>query len=118
MTQPLSVYFNPDCSKSRAVRDLLHQRGIVAEYIHYLEHEPTRTQLELLLRRLGTTDARVLVRTGDPLYASLGLASADSDRLLDVLAQHASLLERPIVVRGEHAVIARPPEKALELFPT
>ena len=116
MSEALSVYFNPACSKSRALRELLHERGIVAEYIDYLEHPPTRPQLELLLERLGTTDARVLVRTGDALYAELGLADVDSSHLLDALAQHPSLLERPIVVLGERAVIARPPDKALALL--
>ena len=116
MADALSVYFNPDCSTSRAVRALFHERGIVAEYIHYLEHPPTRLQLAQLVRRLGTDDPRVLVRSGEPLYATLGLSHANRERLLDALAQHPSLLERPIVVLGERAVIARPPEKALELF--
>lgn len=116
MKEALSIYYNPACSKSRALRELLHERGIVAEYIDYLAHPPTRPQLELLLERLGTSDPRVLVRTGDALYAKLDLAKADAARLLDALAQHASLLERPIAVLGARAVIARPPEKALELF--
>ena len=116
MSEPLSVFFNPDCSKSRALRRLFHERGIVAEYIHYLEHPPTRPDLERLLRRLGTDDPRMLIRTGEPLYTTLGLADASSERVLDVLQQHPSLLERPIVVRGERAIVARPPERALELF--
>ena len=116
MREALSVYYNPGCSKSRALRELLHARGIVAEYIDYLARPPTRPQLELLLERLGTSDPRVLMRTGDALYAKLGLAQAEPARLLDALAQHPSLLERPIAVLGAHAVIARPPEKVLELL--
>lgn len=113
---PLTVYFNPSCSKSRAVRELIEQRGLAANYVQYLDDAPSRAELERLLVRLGTDDARVLVRTGDALYAELDLDRASAAQLLEALAAHPSLLERPIVVRGEHAVIARPPEKALPLL--
>ena len=57
-----------------------------------------------------------MMRTGEPLYSELGLADAGRDSLLDAIAEHPILLERPIFVVGERAVVARPPERLLELL--
>jgi arsenate reductase len=57
-----------------------------------------------------------MMRTGEDVYRKLDLASADRDRLFDAMVEHPILIERPIVIRGDRAVIARPPEKALELL--
>lgn len=116
MSERVVVYFNPACSKSRAARALLEERGVQAEYRHYLERAPTHAELTRLLASLGTSDARLLVRTGEPIYATLGLDEATTERLLDAIVEHPSLLERPIVVRGDLAVIARPAEKLLALL--
>lgn len=111
-----SVYFNPRCSKCRSARELLEARGEPATYLHYLETPPTRAELERLMSQLGITSPRAMMRTGESVYAELGLTDADDARLLDAIVAHPILLERPIVVRGERAVIARPPERALELI--
>lgn len=112
----LSVYFNPACSKCRTVQGILSERNLEAEYVRYLDQAPSRADLEEVMRRLGTDDPRDLVRTGEPLYRELGLATADRDTLLDAMATHPVLIERPIVIRGERAVVARPPERVLELL--
>jgi arsenate reductase len=57
-----------------------------------------------------------MMRTNEPVYRELGLASADRDALLDAMVQHPIMIERPIVIHGDRAVIGRPPERALELF--
>jgi arsenate reductase len=114
--EPVTVYFNPACSKCRGARALLEERGVSATYIHYLDAPPTRDELESLMMRLGLASPKAMMRTGEPLYAELGLALADDARLLAALAEHPVLLERPIVARGERALIARPPERLLELF--
>lgn len=106
------VYVNPACSKSRAVRELLEGDGIVAEYRDYLALAPTRFELEALVRRLGTLP----IRTGEALYAELGLERASAEERLDAMVAHPALLERPIVVRGDRAVVARPPELARSLW--
>lgn len=95
---------------------MLEERGLDAEYIHYLEQAPTRTDLERVLKMLGTDDPRKMMRTNEPIYRELDLASADDDRLLDAMVEHPILIQRPIVIRGDRAVIGRPPERALELF--
>jgi arsenate reductase len=69
-----------------------------------------------VLTLLGTDDPRVLVRDGEPEYAELDLQNADRDRLLDALTEHPALLQRPVVIRGERAVVARPAEKVLDLL--
>ena len=122
------VYFNPNCSKCRGARDLLGEQGVEAEYFRYLDEAPSREDLERVMGLLGIDDPRQMMRTGEDVYKELGLAdldsSADADRaadfdrdaLLDAMTKHPILIERPIVIRGDRAVIARPPEKLLDLF--
>lgn len=114
--EPVQVFFNPSCSKCRSVRGILEERGLEVDYIRYLEHSPTRTELERVLEMLGTDDPRRMMRTKEPVYRELDLASADRDTLLDAMAEHPILIERPIIIRDGRAVIGRPPERALELF--
>jgi len=111
-----SVFFNPDCSNCRTAAGILAAQGVEAEYIRYLDNAPTRAELEDVLAKLGTDDPREMVRTKEPVYAELGLESADRDQLLDAMASHPILIQRPIVIHGERAVIARPPERLLELL--
>ena len=110
------VFFNPRCSKCRTLRSLLEERGHDVDFVRYLEHSPTRQELERVLTLLGTDDPRDMMRTKEPIYRELGLASADRDALLDAMASHPILIERPIVIHGDRAVIGRPPERALELL--
>lgn len=65
---------------------------------------------------LGIDDPRAMMRTGEDVYRGLRLDGADRDRLIDAMVEHPILIERPIVIRGERAVVARPPERLLELF--
>jgi arsenate reductase len=110
------VWFNGACSKCHGARDLLTERGIAADYVQYLEDTPSRAELERVMELLGIDDPRQMMRTGEPVYPELGLASATRDRLLDAMVEHPILIERPIVIRGDRAVIARPPEKLLDLL--
>ncbi len=111
-----SVFFNPECSNCRTAQGILEERGIDADYIRYLENAPSRAELEDVLTKLGTDDPRDIVRTKEPVYAELGLDSADRDQLLDAMAAHPILIQRPIVIHGERAVVARPPERLLDLL--
>lgn len=112
----LTVWFNPQCSKCRTAHSILDERGVAADYVRYLEQAPTRADLERVLELLGTDDPRAITRTGEAIYTELGLAGADRDALLDALAAHPVLIERPIAIRGDRAVVARPPERILELL--
>ena len=111
-----SIFFNPACSNCRTAAGILEERGVDADYIRYLETSPTRADLEDVLVKLGTDDPRELVRTKEPIYAELNLDGADRDQLLEAMAAHPILIERPIVIHGDRAVVARPPERLLELL--
>jgi arsenate reductase len=84
--------------------------------VHYLDDPPSPQELERVLALLGTADPRAMMRTAEPLYHELGLADASDAALLDAMAEHPVLIERPIVIRGDRAVVARPPEVLLALL--
>jgi arsenate reductase len=111
------LYHNARCSKSRGALELLGERGIEPELVHYLETPPSPAELRELLRMLGI-DARGLLRTGEPEYAELGLDDAmlGDDTLIAAMAAHPTLIERPVFVHGDRAVIGRPPERILEIL--
>jgi arsenate reductase len=117
MSEPsVTVWHNPRCSKSRGALALLAERGVDPEVVRYLDTAPSRADLVDVLRRLGSEDPLVITRTGEARYRELGLAGADRDTVLDALAANPILIERPIVLVGDRAVVARPPERALELL--
>ena len=111
-----TVYFNPSCSKCRTVQGILSERGMEATYVRYLEQAPTREELQRVMGLLGIDDPRKMMRTGEPVYAELGLGSAGPDELLDAMVANPILNERPIVIQGGRAVIARPAERVFELL--
>lgn len=114
----LTLYHNPRCSKSRSTLQLLEDRGVQPTLVRYLETPPNAEQLRDLLSKLGIS-ARQLLRTGEDEYRELNLANSalsDAD-LIDAMAAHPRLIERPILVAGDRAVIGRPPENVLELLP-
>ncbi|MFJ4389673.1 arsenate reductase (glutaredoxin) [Pseudomonas soli] len=114
----LTLYHNPRCSKSRGALELLEARGLAPTIVRYLETPPDAATLEQLLAKLGI-GARQLLRTGEDEYKALDLAnSALSDaQLIKAMVEHPKLIERPILVAGDKAVIGRPPEKVLEILP-
>jgi arsenate reductase len=113
---PPQLYNNPSCSKCRTAVSLLAERNIEADEIRYLDEPPTVTDLQSLMQLLGIEDPRLMMRTGEPVYAELALAGQEGDALLEAISLHPILLERPIFVVGDRAVIARPPERLLELL--
>jgi len=112
-----TIYHNPRCSKSRAALNLLQEAGADIHVIPYLQRTPDLQQLQGLLKLLGC-GARDMLRDGETLYRELQLdrEELDDTQLLQALAEHPQLLQRPIVVRAERAIIARPPERVNELL--
>lgn len=112
----LRIYHNARCSKSRGACALVEEAGVKAEIVNYLETPPTRAELEGLLKKLGMKPSELL-RRGEPVfqehYAGRDLSEAEA---LDAILAHPILMERPIVVRGDRAVVARPPERVKELL--
>jgi arsenate reductase len=114
----LTLYHNPRCSKSRGALELLEARGLTPNVVRYLESPLNAAQIKALLGKLGIS-ARQLLRTGEDEYKMLQLAdeSLSEAQLIDAIAQHPKLMERPILEVGDKAVIGRPPENVLELLP-
>ncbi len=111
-----TIYHNPRCSKSRNTLALLEERGISPEVILYLEQAPGEAEIQELLGKLGMGAAE-LVRRGEDEYKARGLGAESSDtEVLAAMAECPRLIERPIVVRGERAVLGRPPENVLALI--
>lgn len=110
------LYVNYECSKCRSALAILDERAIEAEHVRYLEAPPTMADLRRLMSMLAIDDPRHMMRTGEAVYAELGLETASADQLLEAITAHPILLERPIFVVGDKAVIARPPERLLELL--
>ena len=113
----LTLYHNPRCSKSRGALELLEARGLTPTVVRYLETPLSAAQLRDLLAKLNIS-ARQLLRSGEDEYKALGLAdsSLSDEQLIAAMVAHPKLIERPILVAGERAVIGRPPEKVLELL--
>ncbi|MCU1716759.1 arsenate reductase (glutaredoxin) [Pseudomonas sp. 5P_3.1_Bac2] len=114
----LTLYHNPRCSKSRSALQLLEDRGLNATVVRYLETPLDASQIQALLGKLGIP-ARQLLRSGEDEYRELNLADASltEAQLIAAMAAHPKLIERPILVAGERAVIGRPPEQILEILP-
>ena len=112
----VTMWFNPNCSKCRGTRDLLEGENVSCEIVRYLDEAPSRAELERVMGLLGIDDPREMMRTGEAVYKEQGLADADRDALLDAMAANPILIERPIVIRGDRAVIARPPERVHEIL--
>ena len=112
----ITIYHNPKCSKSRATLELVEQRGDDLKIVEYLRTPPTAKELEGVLARLGL-EPEQLVRKGEDVYkkeyAGKTLSRA---QWIEALVRHPILIERPIVVAGERAVIGRPPENVLTLL--
>lgn len=110
MPSEFTLYHNPRCSKSRAALALLEERGIEADTVKYLDTPPDLTTLQEIFAKLGLTSARGMMRVKDSLYKELGLdnPALDNRTLLEAIAAHPALLERPILVARGRAAIGRP----------
>ena len=112
----VTIYHNPRCSKSRNTLALLQENGVEPEIVLYLETPLDSGEIKGLLKKLGMTAAE-LVRRGEGDYKASGLGKESSDAdIVAAMVQHPKLIERPVVVRGNKAVLGRPPENALALI--
>ncbi len=109
------IYHNPKCSTSRKTLELLRDNGIEPEIVLYLKTPPSRAELVALIADAGI-DVRAAVRKRESLYADLGLASASDSELLDAMAEHPILIERPFVVTSKGTRLARPLDNVREIL--
>ena len=109
------IYHNPRCTTSRKTLELLRDNGIEPTVVQYLKTPPSREELVKLIEDAGI-DVRTAVRKREPLYAELNLADADDDQLLDAMAEHPILIERPFVVTTRGTRLARPMDSVREIL--
>jgi arsenate reductase len=117
MSDDVTIYFNPQCSKCRLTLDLLESKGQQPEIVEYLDSPPDTAALESILNMLGL-EPRELMRTFEKEYAEAGLDNQSLSRaeLIDALIKYPRLLQRPIVVKNGKAAIGRPPEKVIDIL--
>jgi arsenate reductase (glutaredoxin) len=114
----VTIYHNPRCSKSRQTLALIEERGIQPQVVLYLETPPDKATIKTLLKKLGKAP-RDILRKGEDDYKANQLASPElsDDDLIEAMTQFPKVIERPIVVNGNKAVLGRPPENVLDILP-
>ncbi|MGY4516470.1 arsenate reductase family protein [Lysobacter sp. HA18] len=114
--RPVLFHNKSSCSKCAGALELLRARGIEPDVVDLTLQPLDAAQLREIVRLTGG-DVRALMRSSEAAYATAGLDDTSSDdALIAAMAAHPELIERPILVRGDRAVIGRPPERVLELF--
>lgn len=111
----LTIYHNPKCSKSRQALELIETAGLSPQVVLYLQQPPTAAEVKSLLKKLGLKAADI-IRKKEAQEEGVALAGATEEALVQAIAAHPRILERPIVVKGDRAVVGRPPEKVGELL--
>tara|TARA_B110000091_G_scaffold3799_1_gene3831 strand:- start:533 stop:871 length:339 start_codon:yes stop_codon:yes gene_type:complete len=112
----MKIYHNPRCSKSRQTLALIQENGVEPEVVLYLENIPSTEELRDLLSKLEITPMQ-LIRKGEKDWKENYKGKELSDaQLIQAMIAHPKLIERPIVVKDNKAVLGRPPENVLELI--
>ncbi|MFV7790523.1 arsenate reductase (glutaredoxin) [Aliarcobacter lanthieri] len=114
--QDIQIWHNQSCSKSRDAMDLLNEKNIKVEVINYLENPPSIEELKDILKKLNIK-AKELLRDNEELYVTLNLKDEDNEeKIIEIMVQNPILIQRPIIIKGQKAVIARPIENLKELL--
>lgn len=113
----LEIWHNPRCTKSRETLALLRQKGFEPDIREYLDDVPSVDELKSVLGKLGFASARDWMRTKEAEYRGLGLKDiTDETKLLEAMAAHPKLIERPVVIANGKAALGRPPENVLGIL--
>ena len=109
------IYHNPRCSKSRETLALIRDKGVEPVIVPYMDEGLSADDLKALLKKLKMRPAG-FIRRKEALYKELGLEGTDEPALINAMAEHPRLIERPIVVNGAKAALGRPPEAVLAIL--
>jgi len=117
MSDTITVYEKPTCTKCREMDKFLRERGVDFSKVNYYIEPLTKKKLTELVRKMDISP-RDLLRKSEPVYKELGIASADftDAQLIDLMVKHPDLMQRPIIERGDRAVLGRPTENVEELL--
>jgi len=111
------IYHNPRCSKSRQTLEILNKQNVDTEIVLYLETPPSADEVTSILQKLGLS-SRDIIRKGEEEYKLLNIKdqSLTENELISFMSENPKLIERPIVVKDDKAIIGRPPENVLSLL--
>lgn len=117
MSDPVVIYHNPRCSKSRQTLELLREQGIEPKVVEYLDRPPSQAELKRIVKLLQL-EPRELMRRKEAEYKTAGLdnPALTRDQLIRAMHDHPKLIERPIVLANGKAALGRPPEQVLEIL--
>lgn len=116
MSNKVIIYHNPRCRKSREALQILQQNSEEVEIIDYLKNPPSVKELEDIIKKLGIKPEELLRKNEEVFKSNFKGKSLSDQEWIKVLASNPILMERPVVIRGQKAVIGRPPEKVYELL--
>ena len=114
----MKIWHNNRCSKSREAKAILEESGSEFETFEYLKNEFTEEDIKDIITKLGISDVRDMLRHKEAEYKELNIAdeSKSQDEIIDLVVQNPKLVERPIIIKGDKAVIARPMENLTQLL--
>lgn len=117
MADTIVIYQKPTCSTCRSVYKALQESGVDFDAVNYYVDPIPKDKLRELIAKMGISP-RELLRTKEPIYRELGLASRQlsDDEIVEVMADHPDLIQRPIVEKGERAILARPAERLKDIL--
>jgi arsenate reductase len=113
----LTIYQKPTCTTCRTVMKMLQASGVDFDSINYYIEPIPKVKLKELLRKMGMKP-RELLRSKEPIHKQLKLAERklSDDQLIDLMVKHPDLIQRPIIEKGQRAILARPPERLKEIL--
>ncbi len=116
-SNPIKIYHNPRCSKSRQTLELLEKKGVLPEVVEYLDTPPSKAELTAILDLLGV-EPRDLMRKFEAEYKAAGMdnESLSRDELITLMVENPKVIERPIVIANGKAAVGRPPELVLDII--
>lgn len=113
----IQIWHNPRCGKSREAMKIVDANSAEVETVLYLQTEPSVDEIKDVLKKLGYASAREMMRTKEAIYKELNLKEEnDETKLIEAMATNPKLIERPIIIKGDKAIIARPPSLASEFL--
>ena len=112
-----TIWHNPRCSKSRTTLKLLEENGVTPNIVLYLDTPPNKDELTDTIKLLGVSP-RDIIRKGEAAFSDNGMSdmSMSDDKIVEIMVKNPILIERPIVITSEQAVVGRPPENVLKLL--
>ncbi|MAB56629.1 MAG: arsenate reductase (glutaredoxin) [Aequorivita sp.] len=111
-----TLYHNPRCSKSRQALQLLEEEGETIEIVKYLENPPTHQELKQVIELLGIDPIELVRKQEAEWRENYKGKNLTNEEVIDAMIQHPKLIERPIAIKGTHAIVGRPPEKVLDIL--